>query len=365
MYLTRQAPDGRPLGEPVRVNHLEGDATIHAQAPAQVALGPEGHVYVAWTNHVPAGGRRFPASNLRFARSTDGGRTFEPALSVNSDAGDRPSSHTFHDLAVGPDGTVYIAWLDGRARDAMRAETATTNRSGVPAPGTHGSHDPGRHDHAVLPGIELRVAVSRDGGRSFEETAVVAADTCPCCRTALAVAEEGTVYLAWRHIFPGGERDIALARSTDGGRTFTEPVRVHADRWRIDGCPHAGPSLALDRAGRLHVAWYTGVETRAGLYYAMSADGGRTFTPPVPLATGVGVSQVKLGGHGQEHVWLAWEDRHTGQLRLARTDGRGDLVHAGAPLPSGEHPAIATGASTVALAGQTRDEAFLYLLPAM
>ncbi len=367
VMLARHQPGASSLSTPVRVNHLEGDATIHAQAPAQVRVGPDGAVYVLWTNRVPSEGRIFPASDLRFARSTDGGRTFSPALTVNSDAGGRPSSHTFHDLTVGPDGTIYVAWLDGRTRDAARARLMAEGKLKPPATGGHGKHDRAAMAAAAraeaqlpLPGTELRVAVSRDGGRSFEETAVVAEGTCQCCRTALAVGEDGTLYLAWRHIFPGGERDIALVRSIDGARTFTSPTRVHADGWQLDGCPHAGPSLALDARGQVHVAWYTGAPSRPGLYYAFSKDGGRSFSAPVPLADGVGVSQVKLGGHDTDRIWLAWENGRS--LYLAVANGAGGVTVT--DTLSGSQPALAAGNGLVALAGQTESDAFVRLLPA-
>src|SRR5690606_15200860 len=100
----------------VRVNDIPGDAAPHDQAPPQVALGPDRAVYVVWQNNTEIPGRRFPASNLRFARSLDGGRTFEPAIFVNDDAHDIPASHTFQDIAVADDGTILVSWIDGRAR---------------------------------------------------------------------------------------------------------------------------------------------------------------------------------------------------------------------------------------------------------
>src|SRR5690606_27884878 len=73
-------------GDRVRVNDIRGDAAPHDQAPPQVAVGPDGVIYVVWQNNTVIPGRRFPASNLRLARSLDGGRTFEPAIFVNDDA---------------------------------------------------------------------------------------------------------------------------------------------------------------------------------------------------------------------------------------------------------------------------------------
>src|SRR5690606_3442097 len=91
--ITSAANDDAPT--PVRANDIPGDAAPHLQAPAQVAVGPEGNVYVLWQNNTPVEGRRFPASDLRLAVSEDGGRTFRAAITVNDDAGGPPSSHTF------------------------------------------------------------------------------------------------------------------------------------------------------------------------------------------------------------------------------------------------------------------------------
>jgi hypothetical protein len=135
-------------------------------------------------------------------------------------------------------------------------------------------------------------------------------EACPCCRTGLATARDGTIYMAWRHVFPGSIRDVVVARSSDQGATWTTPVRVHADDWTFDACPHAGPAIALDSAGALHVTWWTGKEGNAGVFYAKSVDGARTFGEPVAL----GVAQFSRPSHVQlalapdNRVVVAWDD---------------------------------------------------------
>lgn len=289
-------------GAAVRVNDVPGDAAPHAQAPAQVAAGPDGAVYVVWHNETPVEGRRFPASDLRFARSGDGGRTFEPAITVNDDVGGPPASHTFQDLLVTEGGALVVSWIDSRGREGGGAAHDGHASGGQAA---DGQPPPGRR------GPEIRVARSTDGGRSFSASSAVSVDACPCCRTTMAAGPDGTVYLAWRHIFEGNVRDIVIARSTDGGARFDAPRRVHEDGWVYDGCPHAGPSLAVTPDGTVHVAWYTGKEGAAGLFHAASTDGGRTFGAPRPIESGEWVppSTARLAVTGADDVWLAWEDR--------------------------------------------------------
>jgi hypothetical protein len=319
---------------PVRVNDVAGDAAPHEQAPPQVRVAPDGTVYVVWQNNTHVEGRRFPYSNLRLARSLNGGRSFEPAIFVNDDAGDVPSSHTFHDIAVGSDGTVYVSWIDGRERARAEAAAAPMQLAG------HGSHSaPG------MPGSDVRVARSTDGGRTFTPGVVVFRGICPCCRTSLAISRDGHVYVAYRS--EGESRDIMVSRSTDGGATFGEPVRVHADNWRIDGCPHAGPSLGVSSDGAVHVSWYTAADARQGIWYARSTDGGTSFSAPVALQTGewVPVAQTKLAVDAQDNIWIAWDDRREAQHRVHIALARDGAIERNIDLDAaGKSPALAASA---------------------
>lgn len=335
--------DARSFEGPVRVNDIEGDAAPHEQAPAQVEVGPEGNLYVVWQNNTAAPGRMYPYSDLRFARSTDGGRTFEPAIFVNDDAVGAPSSHTFHDVAVAPDGTIYVSWIDSRVRAAIERE-----QMGEASGGHSGHGDP------QLPGPEIRVARSVDGGRTFEPSVVVARDACPCCRTALAIAADGTIYLTWRTVLTGNIRDVVVARSEDRGATFTAANRVHEDGWVFDACPHAGATLAVDGGDRLHVAWYTGTEGEPGIRSAISIDGGATFGSAMPVLTGEWVppSQVKLAADADGGMSIAWDDRRSGtpELAIARIDpATGAIEGRPATFPGGS-PAIASAAGFTAIA---------------
>src|SRR5690606_7994914 len=154
---------------PVRVNQTPGDAAAHQQAPAQVAVGTDGSLYVVWITQRRVEGRRFPASDLRFARSDDGGQTFSPTVTVNPDAG-IPTTHHFHNIALAPDGTLYVGWLDSTTRDKKGGASASHHHHG--AGSHHGSGDDG------APGTELHVARSTDGGRTFQTPVVVTRNTC-------------------------------------------------------------------------------------------------------------------------------------------------------------------------------------------
>ncbi|HXH82629.1 MAG TPA: hypothetical protein VNN07_06840, partial [Candidatus Tectomicrobia bacterium] len=197
---------------------LEVDA-LH-QAPG-LAIGPDGEVYVSWSSSKPKPPGTLFASDLRLSRSLDGGRTFDHHLRVNED---RPISHAFEGIAVAGDGAVIASWID--ARDGGRPATWAAR--------------------VVERGSRVEHAVQLDPG-----------ETCVCCRVSVAAGPDRTVAVAWRGVLPGQVRDMLVALSRDGGRTFARPSLVHADGWKITACPHRGGRLAIDGAGRLYAAWYT------------------------------------------------------------------------------------------------------------
>lgn len=342
LYLTRIEPGDSVSSTLVRVNDIPGDAAPHDQAPPHLAIGPEGNVYIAWQNNQVAPGRRFPTSNLRFARSTDRGRSFEPAIHVNDDAETGPpASHTFHDLAVSPDGTLAVSWIDGRSR--------LSGSAGLKA-GPGEAHEEDSDDR----GPEIRIAYSTDGGRSFGRNHIVDTNSCPCCRTAIEFDTEGRAYIAWRKILPGEIRDIVVARverDSLGARSHT-PIRPHPDDWRFEACPHAGPALLTEPDGALHIAWYTGREGRAGIHHAVSRDGGVTFgeSRPIITAESLAPSQAALALSPAGEVMIAWEDRRRPERRIGvglLEGGRFDVVDT---MILGTYPAIASAGATSALA---------------
>jgi hypothetical protein len=268
------------LGAPVEVRDPLGGIEPHGEAPPKLAYGADGALYALWVVGKEVPGRRFPAGALRFARSDDGGRTWGAPASV-TDAPELFGSFNFHSLQAGRGDTVYAAWLDGRAGKSATYFTR-----------------------------------SADGGRTWQPNVRVhAGESCPCCRTAVAPGRGDTVYAAWRTVAPGQVREVVVARSADGGRTWDAPVRAQRDGWVIDGCPHAGPSLSADAAGRVHVAWWSGKEGAAGVFYARSDDGGRSFGAPAPIGVAersrpahVQLAVAEGAAEGVRVVVAAWDD---------------------------------------------------------
>ncbi len=96
-------------------------------------------------------------------------------------------------------------------------------------------------------------------------------------------ATQGNVYVSWTlftTISKDSERgDIVVSRSTDNGQTFSDPVRLNTEPQ--DDNQGSFPVVAPD--GTLYVAWFNGNAGRH-LYIARSTDGGQSFSPPVKVA---------------------------------------------------------------------------------
>jgi hypothetical protein len=68
--------------------------------------------------------------------------------------------------------------------------------------------------------------------------------------------------------------------------------------------------MQVDSAGVVHIAWWTGKQGVAGTHYARSTDGGKTFLDPVALGVGEFSApahvQLALGPEGT--VVTVWDD---------------------------------------------------------
>ncbi len=220
MLLQTSGDGGDSFQTGVRVSDV-GSVASHSENTPQMIVRTMREFYVLWTAE-SSDDRKAPGHDhkahahdrktLRLSKSVDWGKSFGKSVLVDPSG---PASQSFYTLAVGPDGAVYVAWLDGRDREQ--------GKSGSSA---------------------LYLAKSVDRGESFTKSVRVALNVCPCCRPSIAVSDAKTLHIGWRGVRDGNLRDIFVATSTDGGATFSAETLVAPDNWQINGCPHSGPSLA-------------------------------------------------------------------------------------------------------------------------
>jgi hypothetical protein len=285
---------GWSFGDPVRVNSLPGDARISGEIAPRVALQARRNadpiVTVTWN-------ARDERTQIKTARSTDGGRTFNDAAALQSPAaaGDRgwPAS------AIDAGGALHTIWLDHRGMASGAAKGAEAHK--------------GEHDGvAMAQRSSLFYAKTGAGERELFK------GVCYCCKTALAVSSSGHIYAAWRHVFANNMRDIAFTVSRDGGASFAPLLRVHEDKWSINGCPDDGPAIAVDGANTVHLVWPTVLNGETGaLMYATAKDGQR-FSPPIRVATlgSPKPSHPQIAIDAAGRIMIAW-DEVVGGVRTA------------------------------------------------
>ena len=333
VYLATSTDGGATFSTPRRVNDQEGDAGATNEQPPRVVLSGSGAqtFTVMWSKRDtgPMDTRR---DIIRVARSTDGGRTFSPARYIHDPS--VSGARGWEAVAPGANGVVHAVWLDGREANQKIAAMA---HKGTP--------------HKGQPPQEIYHATLTADGRVFETR--IAEDVCFCCKTAVAVDAGGAVYVAWRHVFPGSMRDIAFAKSSDGGRHFSPLVRVSEDKWELNGCPEDGPSLAVDPSGTIHIAWATVVnegQPYKAVFYATSRDGNvfsRRVRVPTAIDATPGHPQLVLTSGGGAAIVF---DETTGgdrRVSLARVSRNG-VIQAPEVLSAGEtasHPVIVQASS--------------------
>ncbi len=192
------------------------------------------------------------------------------------------------------------------------------------------------------PPAHIYFATSRDGGRTYDKATIFTGPTPTSTSDWTWVPrmgidrKNGNLYAVWENMSSAGDPvQISLIRSTDGGRTWSEPAKLNDAEWpRKWNYPELYPSLSVAPNGRVDVAWYDW-RNDAGMtadgkknifqdvYYTSSTDGGLTWAPNLKMNDRaidrhIGVSQqggirgpVGIGSRDAA-AYVAWDDTRNG-----------------------------------------------------
>ena len=274
-----------------------------------------GTIYVAW---------KWPPGDIFHTRSTDGGATFEPVRRLASRA------VSGLDLAVAPDGTVWLVANSAVTRGVVYARSA---------------------DLGLTFSAPTRLARTHV---SWATKPIAACRRLSLVQASVAVDDSdgprrGTVYVAWNDhrelaacldaCDPANpcDSDVLLSRSEDGGDTWSAPVVVHPEAPPLSDQFH--PWLAVDPTdGSVLVAYKDSRDDPsrrvAQTYLARSPDGGRSWAPGWALSSAAGPagSNFQFGDYQSLAVldgraYAAWSD-------FRRDPATGDLYVGVARYPS-------------------------------
>jgi len=236
------------------------------------------------------------AYDVRLVHSADGGNHWSRASSPHADR--TPTEHGFVSYFSAAGGRTGMVWLDGRE---------TLAASG------------GEHQHSGS--MTLRTTVIGNDGKPGPDR-LLDDRVCDCCQTASAETAAGPI-VAYRNRSADEIRDIAVVRRTADG--WTEPQLVHADGWKISGCPVNGPSM-IARGSQVAVAWFTMADGIPSVRLARSEDAGASFGEPVTRSPGSALGRVQLAWTRDGFV-MAWMEEADGsaRMRLAQYSSNGRL----------------------------------------
>ncbi len=290
--LYRSADLGKTWSKPEVVNAQPEDIAADGESRPKIAFASDGGLLVSWTHPLS----KPYTGAVRLARAADG-QHFAAPLTVHSDTAE--ITHRFESMLALPGNKVLVAWIDKREYEAAKAKKTPYRGAGIYA------------------------AMSLDGGKSFQREVKLADHSCECCRLGAAVDQDGAPLLLWRHVFEPNERDHALARLKPDG-TLNTMQRATFDHWKLDGCPHHGPSLVVDAQGVRHAVWFNQKDGEGRVQYGrLVAKGDELQVEGQTFVGGNRAAHADLAAAGNKLgiVWTEFDGDKTQLLSMVSTDG--------------------------------------------
>ncbi len=216
IYFAASADGAATLGSPVMVSS-QGELALGMHRGPRVAYTGQGIVISAVVGQQGKG----KDGDVMAWRSLDGGKSWSAPVRVNDVPGS--AREGLHAMAFGGRDTLFTAWLDLREK-----------------------------------GTQIYGSVSRDGGATWSENRLVyrspSGTVCQCCHPSVAVDRSGVILVMFRNAVEGS-RDMYLAQSANGGKTFEAAQKVGAGTWKLEACPMDGGGVTVDEKGRVATIW--------------------------------------------------------------------------------------------------------------
>ncbi len=269
IFYVRQRPGEESFSKPIQVNHRPGSAmaagTIRG---AQMALGRNGRVHVAWNGHAPKNGSHREAPML-YTRLNDTGTAFEPERDVITSARGLDGGGS---VAADHQGNVYVFWH-------------------APKPG----NTIGEAGRAVF------VARSTDDGKTFAPERLASpkpTGACGCCGMKAFADSAGNVFALYRTAYALTNRDETLLISRNRGEDF-EIGYSHG--WTFATCPMSSAFLSETKTGVLVAA-----ETHGRVFFVRSDP--KTGQVSSPVSPDTKAKHPVAIGNAQGEVLLVWTE---------------------------------------------------------
>ncbi len=253
ILVSKSTDGGETFATPVRLDN-GGDKEVLA-----VDLRND-HVYAVWENT----GSSFN-QGIFFSKSTDRGTTWSTRRQISTNGGGTNNGAT---PSVGPNGEIHVVWSNF-------GNTIWFQRS-IDGGGTWLPSDRAIRQDVDIPPSPL------NGG--FRNPPIPSSAT-----DATAGPWSGRIYVVWGDD-RFGDPDVLLVHSSDGGQTWSAPIRVNDDVVG-NGADQFFPWVHVDENGHVHVVFLDRREDPdnflIGTVLATSTDGGQTFGPNIRVSDGI------------------------------------------------------------------------------
>jgi hypothetical protein len=269
-----------------------------------LAFDSSGHLYYSYIVvffSAGAGNGTINGTEMAVARSDDGGKTYPNVTYFEFSGGanhfnDKPMITTDTNAASSFRGSVYVAW------DAASGGSA---------------------------GGGVRVARSRDGGKTFTTTRVDDPNgPGRSIGATVTTGPQGQVYVAWNDY---AQNKIVFNSSVDGGVTWGTPTTIANKQAQFDVAVPAEfnraalvyPACDADRSkgahrGRITCSWMDKGTLNTDILASFSDDEGKTWNAPGSVAD-------RLANVDRFNHWLA-TDPVTGTVNVSFYDTRNDTT---------------------------------------
>lgn len=213
VFVAVSSDGGRSFGAPLKIAHVPQLMLGMRRGPRIAAHGDRLTVTVV-------------GNELIAFHSENGGKTWSDPVRVN----DVPTSarEGLHDLAIAPDGTLFVTWLDLR-----NGKT------------------------------ELWGASSKDSGRTWSTNEQIYRSPdksiCECCHPSALFDARGNLAVMWRNSIEGA-RDLWMITRASGAKTFGAARKVGSGTWKLNACPMDGGRIIALGDGKFASVWQRGGE---------------------------------------------------------------------------------------------------------
>ncbi len=227
-----------------------------------VVIDPKTNVlYMTWTQF-DAYDSADPkdTSLIVFSKSVDRGKSWSTPIRISKFGGDCLDGDDTVEGAVpalGPNGEIYVSWTGPRGLVFQKSL-----------------------DDGLTWLSEERPLSSQIGGWDISIPGFFRANGLPFLMSDMSQGpNQGTIYLNWCDQRNGADNtDVWLLKSTDGGESWSEPIKVNQDKTKSH---QFLTTMCIDQSnGNLHFVYYDRrkqTNKATDVVWAISKDGGKTF----------------------------------------------------------------------------------------